>query len=193
MRLLEKVDDYESVLSEAYEIRCPACHSLIEFKEEELTRDICNLEIIDSRKYFPCPEITFRRFLSRKFAYPSKVIFYDILSLHCLHCKNLVVVASLKRRADYTYKKGFIGYERLEKWVNPLDKYDYHFINRNNKIYDFQECLDFMVMSADFEIKRLEFSKELYATYNIDLEELLRKGDPFFYSPEEKTSRLHKF
>ena len=102
MRLIEKVDDHKSNLPETYEIRCPACHSTLEFAEKELTHDIINLEIIDSKKYFPCPEITFRRFLSRKFAYPSKVNFYDILSLHCLNCKNLVIVASLNRH-DFTY------------------------------------------------------------------------------------------
>lgn len=192
MRLIEKVDDHKSVFSEPYEIRCPACHSLLAFREKELTHDIVNLEIIDSKKYFPCPEITFRRFLSRKFAYPSKVNFYDILSLHCLNCKNLVIVASLKRR-DYTYKKGFIGYERLIKWVNPLDTYDIDLINHNKKIYEYEECLNFKVMNAEFELKRSEFSKELYTTYNLDLEELLRNGDPFFYFPKEKFSRLYKF
>ncbi|MBR2239815.1 MAG: hypothetical protein IJ890_00240 [Clostridia bacterium] len=192
MRLLEKVDDYESVLSEAYEIRCPACHSTIEFAEKELTRDIINLEIIDSKKYFPCPEITFRRFLSRKFAYPSKVNFYDILSLHCLNCKNLVIVASLNRH-DFTYKKGFIGYERLVKWVNPLDTYDYDIINHNRKIYEYDEVLDFKVMCADFELKRSEFSKELYTTYNLNFEELVRDRNPFFYNQKEKFSRLYKF
>lgn len=192
MKLIEKVEDHKSVLSDTYEIRCPACHSLLEFREKELTHDITNLEIIDSKKYFPCPEITFRRFLSRKFAYPSKVIFYDIYSLHCLNCKNLVIVASLKRH-DYTYKNGFIGYERLIKWVNPLDTYDIALINHNKKIYEYDECLEFKVMITEFELKRSEFSKELYTTYNLDLEELLRYGDPFFYDQKEKFSRLYKF
>lgn len=192
MRLIEKVDDHTSVLPETYEIRCPACHSLLEFRENELTHDIINLEIIDSKKYFPCPETTFRRFLSRKFAYPSKVKFYDIYSLHCLNCKNLVIVASLKRQ-DYTYKKGFSGYERLVKWINPLDKYDIDIINHNKTIYEYDDCLNFKVMSAEFELKRSEFSKELYTTYNINFEELLRNGIPFFYFPKEKFSRLMKY
>lgn len=191
MRLLEKVDDHKSVLPETYEIRCPACQSLLEFREKELTHDIINLEIIDSKKYFPCPEITFRRFLSRKFAYPSKVNFYDIYSLHCLNCNNLVIVASLNRH-DFTYKKGFSGYERLVKWVNPLDPYDYVIINHSRKIYEYEECLDFKFICDDFELKRSEFSKELYTTYNINFEELLR-GGVFFYFPKEKISRLMKY
>lgn len=189
MRLLEKEDDYESVLSETYQIRCPACHSLLEFREKELTRDIINLEIIDSKKYFPCPEITFRRFLSRKFAYPSKVKFYEIYSFHCLNCKNLIIVNSSKK-LGYTYKKDFSSYERLIKWINPLDKYDIDLINRDKTIYESQECLDMMVMNVEFEMKRSEFSNQFYTSYNMDLEKILRKGYPFNYLPKEKTSRI---
>lgn len=189
MRLLEKVDDHKSIFSEPYEIRCPACYSLLAFRDKELTHDIVNLEIIDSKKYFPCPEITFRRFLSRKVAYPSRVKFYEIYSFHCLNCKNLVIVSSSKK-LGYTYKKDFINYERLIKWINPLDTYDIDLINHNKTIYESGECLDFMIMNVEFEMKRSEFSNQFYTSYNMDFEKILRNGASFNYLPKEKASRI---